>query len=90
MANRKETRTGRSVQKGEYGPIAVQEGKHKGKVGYYDDDEGTLAIIYFGTPFESDYVLIRRSWLKKTAVTPLALEKWKRKYPELAKRFAVP
>ena len=71
----------------------VCEGKHTGRVGYYDDDADediNLAIVYFGTPFESKYVLIRRSHLKKTAVTPLALEKWKREHPELAKFVGVP
>jgi hypothetical protein len=89
MPKQKATGTGQRVREGEYGPIVVREGKHKGRVGYYDD-EGNLAIVYFGTPFESNYVLIRRSWLRKTAVTPLALEQWKREYPELAKWFMIP
>jgi hypothetical protein len=28
------------VRSGEYGPVVVCEGKYKGQVGYYDDDDG--------------------------------------------------
>jgi len=90
MAKQKAIGTKHQVRAGEYGPIVVCKGKHKGRVGYYDDDEGDLGIVYFGTPFDSEYVLIRRSWLKKTPITPLALEKWKREYPELVKRLMIP
>jgi hypothetical protein len=37
----------------DYGPVKVIKGKQKGKVGYYDDDEGGYAIVYFGEPFNS-------------------------------------
>jgi hypothetical protein len=89
---RKKPATMRRLQAGEYGPVIVREGKYKGRVGYYDDDADNInfAVVYFGTPFESKYVLIRRSWLKRTAVTPLALEKWKREHPELARYCGVP
>jgi hypothetical protein len=97
MAKRKPTRKTRAtkqpLQLGEYGPVVVCEGKYKGRVGYYDDDADdniNFAIVYFDTPFESKYVLIRRSQLARTAVTPLALEKWKREHPELAKFVGVP
>jgi len=50
----------------------------------------TRNLRYFGTPFESKYAVIRRSSLRKTAVTPLALEKWKRENPELAEFCGVP
>jgi hypothetical protein len=89
MVIRKPTTDRARVKEGEYGPIVVNEGEHKGKVGYYDDDEGNLAIVYFAEPFDSEPVLIERSSLRKTAVTLLALEKWKRDYPNLAKRFDI-
>lgn len=89
---RKTTATKQRLPAGEYGPVIVREGKYKGRVGYYDDDadNNNFAVVYFGTPFGSKCVLIRRSWLKRTAVTPLALEKWKREHPELAQYLGVP
>jgi hypothetical protein len=78
------------IQQGEYGPVRVVEGEHAGRVGYYDDDEGALALVYFGEPFLSESAMIRRSWLRMTDVIPLGLEKWKRRHPELAQEFGVP
>jgi hypothetical protein len=77
------------VTPGDYGPVRVLDGEHRGKVGYYDDDDGREAIVYFGEPFLSDYVLIPRAVLEKVAVTSLELERWKRKYP-LAGELARP
>jgi len=34
-----------------YGPVIVLKGHHKGRIGYYDDDEDTKAIVYFGSMF---------------------------------------
>ena len=50
-------------------------------------DEGTAAIVYLGEPFESDYVLIRRADLEKVTAMHIDLERWKRKYPWLAKQL---
>jgi hypothetical protein len=90
----KKPTTEKRVQQTDYGPVVVvHDCKYKGRVGYYDDDDDddpNRAIVYFGTPFQSGYVIIPRSWLRKTAVTPLALEKWKRENPELAKQCGVP
>ena len=93
--NKKSTQYGqakRQAKKTGDNAAPTREGKYKGRVGYYDDDADNInfAVVYFGTPFESKYVLIRRSWLKRTAVTPLALEKWKREHPELARYCGVP
>jgi hypothetical protein len=42
-----------------YGAVVVTSGPHKGRIGEYDDDEGTKAIVYFGSPlFASGYHLI--------------------------------
>lgn len=37
-----------SVQAGAWGLVFVTKGPHKGRIGYYDDDEGAKAIVYFG------------------------------------------
>jgi hypothetical protein len=67
----------------------VVKGKFKGRVGYYDDDEDDLAVVYFGRPFDAGYELIPRGSLVRTAVTPLELERWKRDHPEIAKLIGV-
>jgi hypothetical protein len=76
--------TGRVAQGG-YGPVVIVEGKHRGRVGYYDNDDGRNAIVYFGEPFLSDYVLIPHRYLRKTDVTFLELERFRRRYPEVAR-----
>ena len=77
------------VSQGGYGPVVIIAGKHQGRVGYYDNDEGRKAVVYFGEPFNSDFVLIPLRHLRKTDVTPLELERFKRKHPELAKYVGV-
>jgi hypothetical protein len=42
-----------------------------------------------GEPFMSDYVLVPRRHLRKTDVTPIELERFKRNHPEVAKSFGV-
>ena len=64
------------IRQGEYGPVRVVEGEYAGRVGYYDADEGPLAVIYFTAPHMSDAVLVRRSWLRPTNVIPLELRHW--------------
>lgn len=32
----------------DWGVVLVMDGQHKGKIGYYDDDEDNKAIVYFG------------------------------------------
>jgi len=74
------------VKKGEYGPVPVVSGKFKGQVGYYDDDEADsrAAVVYFKKPFDDDYEMLDRKSLVKTTITPIELERWRRKYPEIA------
>jgi hypothetical protein len=79
-----------SVTAGDYGAVRVLDGEHRGLVGYYDDDDGPEAIVYFGEPFLSDYVLIPRKALEKVGVTSLELERWKRKYLWLASWLDLP
>ena len=33
-----------------YGPVLITKGSHKGKIGYYDDDEDDKLIIYPNIP----------------------------------------
>lgn len=50
----------------DYGPVIVTKGKYKGKVGYYDDDEGWRAMVYFGGSLMSGTcVAIDPSYLKQ-------------------------
>ena len=79
-----------SVKAGDYGPVRVLSGEHRGQVGYYDDDNGPDAIVYFGEPFVSDYVLIPRGRLERLSAASLELERWKRAHPWLAKYVGVP
>jgi len=43
--------------------VRVVNGKYAGRIGYYDDDEGDRAVVYFGEPMRSGYVLIKRDHL---------------------------
>jgi hypothetical protein len=81
-----------SVGVGEYGPVLVLKGEHKGKVGYYDDedDEPGRAIVYLGEPFVSDYVVIPHADLEKVDAKSIHLERWKRTYPWLARQLGIP
>ena len=79
-----------AVQEGDYGMVEVIKGKHKGKIGYYDDvaDDGK-AIVYFGRPFESEYYRIPHSFLIKTEKRNLEIEEWVRDNPENARKFGI-
>ena len=79
-----------SVTKGDYGPALIRAGEHAGVVGYYDDDNGTDAVVYLGELFTSDYVLVPRAQLEKVDAHSLNVERWKRAYPWLAKYVGVP
>lgn len=49
-----------------YGVVRVLRGRHKGKLGYYDNetDDGNRGIVYFGTPLGLDYVHVWLKWLR--------------------------
>jgi hypothetical protein len=34
----------------DFGWVRIIEGDHKGEVGYFDDDNGELALVYLGEP----------------------------------------
>jgi hypothetical protein len=48
-----------------YGPVLISGGQHRGRIGYYDDDDYKGAIIYFGDFFMADgYFIIPRRFCK--------------------------
>lgn len=40
-----------------YGPVLITKGSHKGKIGYYDDDEDGKLIIYPNIPICSQTII---------------------------------
>ena len=40
------------------GAARILKGRHAGKIGYYDEDEGNRAVVYFGEPIHQGYVMI--------------------------------
>ena len=53
-----------------YGEVLIKNGKYKGKIGCYDDDEGSKAIVYFGDPLLTDnYDRIKYSYLTNIVPT---------------------
>lgn len=77
------------IEKGRYGPVLCLRGRHRGRVGYYDNDEGNGAIVYFGVPFEDEYVIVPYSWLEPTDTVPLGLARWIARDPGLADLMGV-
>jgi hypothetical protein len=60
------------IDEGDFGPVKVIAGRHKGKVGYYDDDDTERsAIVYFGVPFVEPPTIIPRRFLESTAAEHL-------------------
>jgi hypothetical protein len=56
----------------EYGAVIVRRGRHKGRIGEYDDDESRSAIVYFGHPLMvGQYFLIKKSDLEVPTVPDL-------------------
>jgi hypothetical protein len=69
------------------GAVRVLSGRHAGNIGYYDDDEGNHAVVYFGEPIYAGYVLIERDYLVN--VTSLEHERWKREHPEFCRQMGI-
>lgn len=76
------------IERGDYGPIKVTKGKHKGKNGYYDNDEGALAVVYFGVPFQSEFFFLRHSSLEPIKRF-LPLDRFVKENPVLAESMNV-
>lgn len=64
-----------------YGPVKIIGGKHEGKLGYYDNDEGDKAVVYLGAPFKSEYVLVKPEHLEAVAESAAAKE-FQARHPE--------
>ena len=64
------------------GTVRALKGEHAGKLAYNDDDEGDRAVVYFGEPISSGYVLIKRGHLANVA--GVEHERWKRAHPEFS------
>ena len=57
------------------------KGKHAGKIAHHD--EGDRAVVSFGEPIRSGYVLVRRDHL--ASVTTLEHERGKRAHAEFCR-----
>jgi hypothetical protein len=77
------------AEQGDFGPVLILRGRYQGRVGYYDDDDDG-AIVYLGAPFSSDGVRLKHNDIQKIDAKSAELEKWKRRYPWLAKQLGVP
>jgi TIR domain len=55
-----------------WGPVLINGGRHRGRVGYYDDDDHDGAIIYFGDFFIADgYYIIPHQLLQYATLDSL-------------------
>ena len=70
-----------------YGAVIFSKGEHKGKLGYYDNDEDKDAIVYLGKPFESEFITIPHSHIRN--ITSLEHERFKKENPELCKALGI-
>lgn len=59
----------------EYGSVIVFKGRHKGKIGYYDDDSDCdKALVYLGEPFKCPYTLINHEYIRNVRVDEKKVE----------------
>lgn len=77
-----------AVKKGDYGAVRILAGPYKGRVGYYDDDDGKKAIVYLGEPFNSTIAFVLTRDLE-AASSNAALKKWRAMNPGLARWMGV-
>lgn len=60
------------VNSGEYGPVYISAGPHKGRIAYYDDDELKSGFVYFGDYFTANQqALIQRRYFRYPTVRDL-------------------
>jgi hypothetical protein len=77
---------------GNYGLVRITAGRHKGKIGYYDnEDERGKAIVYLegSQLLSADYVSIAFRSLERIEITSLNTERFKREHPGLAKAAGI-
>lgn len=77
------------ISAGEWGVVRVTAGQYKGRVGYFDETEGSRGIVYFGTPFATAYVLIPLKYLEPTDITHAPTRAFLRKQPSLARDLGI-
>lgn len=79
------------VEPGDYGPVEILSGVHKGRIAYYDDDNdsGKKAIVYLDAPFTSDYIEVKHALLERVTQGSPAFEAWKLRFPDLAAQLGV-
>jgi hypothetical protein len=54
------------MEREDWGYVAIIAGRHKGRIGLYDDDaERDLCVVYRGTPWATDYVLVKFTSLRR-------------------------
>lgn len=74
-----------------YGPVMISAGKHKGRIGMYDDEDEdasgeTLAIVYFGSILSTiRYEFIPFEYLSDQITTPALMNRVNEIYIELWK-----
>ncbi len=74
-----------------YGPVLITKGSHKGKVGYYDDeDEDDNLIIYPDMPIHcTDCYTVNRTAATSVIPTKRLAERWSEIDEELYKNLAI-
>lgn len=61
----------------DYGPVLITKGPHKGKIGYYDDDEDNKLIIYPDLPIHCTYwYTVSRTAATSVIPTKRLAERW--------------
>jgi hypothetical protein len=77
---------------GNYGLVRILSGKHKGEMGYYDNEhERGRAIVYLegSELLSADYVIISFRALERIEISSLEVERFKREHPSLAKAAGI-
>ena len=74
-----------------YGLVRITGGKHAGKLGYYDNDEGKDAIVYLegAELLSGDYVIVPFRVLEQVDVSSVGVERFKREHPVLARQAGI-
>lgn len=73
-----------------HGPVWINTGKHRGQIGYYDDDTEDRAIVYLGEPCKSAWVKIPHHWIDALdSVSSIELDMYKRKNPEVLRQYGL-
>jgi len=79
------------------GIVKVTRGAHKGKIGYWDDEDFDeslsrpvlKAVVYFGTPLVDDYYLIPFGYLQPCNEKHLPTEKLRKEKPEMCRHMGI-